>query len=76
MAGNSNYPEINVNYHYTWFPSINGDFFQPKTCINCFQKGSYAFNISKLWERCACMTRINSNAAIKSWVFENSLCRF
>ncbi|RLC26235.1 MAG: hypothetical protein DRH37_11850, partial [Deltaproteobacteria bacterium] len=22
----------------------------PKTCINCFQKGSYAFNISKLWE--------------------------
>jgi len=47
--------------------------FKPKTCINYFQKGSYAFNISELWESCACMTRINSNAAITSWVFENSL---
>jgi len=46
---------------------------EPKTCINCFQKGNYAFNISKLWERCACMTRINLNAPIKTAVFENSL---
>jgi len=24
---------------------------EPKTCINYFQKGSYAFNISELWEK-------------------------
>ncbi len=44
-----------------------------RTCTNYFQKGFYVFNISKIQERCACVTRVDLNTAIKVTVFENSL---
>ncbi len=54
-------------------PSDRRPCFIPKTCIICFQKENYVFNISELEKYCACITRMDLNLAIKVAVFENGL---